>query len=399
MKIALITLHTPTSTNFCGASALPYHISKFRGNIELEIWSFNNNNCNKIQISQSEVDLNTRIHIIPSIKIIKYLSFSLVRLFLPYPFQYYISLPTKTINEINNFLGDNKANGVWIYGEELSRHIRNFIKYRCVITTPDCEAMYYYRMLAESGVPVSWKKLIRYSLMYYRYSKMAHEFQKGNNIKYHLVGNEDKYFLNMLNPDIDTYFIRHPHYDICEKKINHTIQKNEKLRLLIAGRYDIYMSKAVDQAVMGIISIANEIKDRYHITFLGRNWDKTAKLLMGAGFSVEMKEYVEDYVSEVSSHHIQLTPISVGTGTKGKVLDAFANGLMVIGTARALENIAVENRVSCVLYETPQELADWLLKLAKLPMKIIEIAKAGHDAILKYHGRENIAKDFFSLFS
>jgi hypothetical protein len=41
--------------------------------------------------------------------------------------------------------------------------------------------------------------------------------------------------------------------------------------------------------------------------------------------------FVDVYLDEIIKYDIQLTTISVGTGTKGKVLDALANGLMVMG--------------------------------------------------------------------
>lgn len=399
MKIALISYFTPTATNFRGASALPYHIIKYRGkSIDLEVWTFNRNNCSTAQILNSERLLDIKIHLIPKPLKICFLKTAIIRLFLPYPFLYYLSIPILSISEIKSFLGENKTNGVWIYGEEIARHITDFSNYQCVVTPPDCEAMYYYRMFAEKGVPTSWTKLIRYGLMFHRYAKMASEFPKADNIKYHLVGKEDTYFLKHLNEGIDATFIRHPHYDIAVQSSTKTDIETRPIRLLIAGRYDIYMQNAVDEAVSGILSIADKINNKYHITFLGKNWGKCAKLLLESGFSVESKGYVENYVVEVSSHDIQLTPISVGTGTKGKVLDAFANGVMVIGTLRALENIVVENGISCVLYETPEELANWLLKLADNPTKVTEIAKAGYESILMHHGREKIAKDFFTLF-
>lgn len=401
MKIALITLHTPTATNFRGASALPYHLAKFRDkSIEMEVWTFNNNECSQEQICRSEHELGVKIHLIPLTKRLRLLKTALLRLVLSYPFQYYIKLPDTTVTDVKNWLGASSVNnGVWFYGEELAHHITKFDGYKRVVTTPDCEAMYYYRMLAEQGVPLSYKNLIRYNLMYHRYAKMASEFPKGDNIKYHLVGKEDACFLKKLNQGIDARFIRHPHYDV---DANISLDKNgcssRKIRLLIAGRYDVYMSKAVDEAIIGMISIKDEIRDNFHITFLGKDWDKSANDLIDAGFSVEKKGYVEDYVAEVSSHDIQLTPISVGTGTKGKVLDAFANGLMVMGTLRALENVAVESGVSCVQYESAEDLADWLVKLAYNPTKVAEIAKAGNEAVMKLHGREVIAKVFFGLF-
>lgn len=406
MRIAQISLFTPTATNIKGASALPYHLMKVRDeDVELDVWTFNLNECSAEQIAKSEEELDIKIHVVPVSRKQKWLSPAIVRLFLPYPFQYYLNIPKQIIADVKLYLGNDTNNGVWIYGEDLARHITKFLEYKCVVTTPDCEAMYYYRMFAEKGVPTSWKSLIRYGLMYHRYAKMESEFPKGMNVKYHLVGKEDTQFLKNINNGIDARFIRHPHYDIVnsqllKEKVDSDIDRSRKLRLLIAGRYDIYMRDAVDETISVMRTVADRIRDKYHITFLGKSWEVCVQQLSNAGFSVEKKEYVEDYVAEVSSHDIQLTPIFVGTGTKGKVLDAFANGLMVMGTLRALENIAVESGISCVQYNTSEELESWLLALADGDGKqrVKAIAKVGHEAVLKEHGREMVAKEFFRLF-
>lgn len=67
MRIALISLHTPTATNCRGASALPYHLLAFRPeNVDVEVWSFNLNDCTAEQIEDSESRLKVKIHIVKS---------------------------------------------------------------------------------------------------------------------------------------------------------------------------------------------------------------------------------------------------------------------------------------------------------------------------------------------
>lgn len=79
-------------------------------------------------------------------------------------------------------------------------------------------------------------------------------------------------------------------------------------------------------------------------------------------------------------------------------MDAFVNGLMVIGTPLALENIDAVRGSECVEYRTGRELNEWLTRLAGQPEMINQIAKAGNEAVLQRHSREKIAKEFFDLF-
>lgn len=396
-RIALISLHTPTATNFRGASALPYHLMAFHpDNVALEVWSFNLNGCTPEQIRKSETALGITIHIVGRPSWFRYLSPAPVRLILSRPVLGYLPLPDNVRTEIRSYLkGSDSA--LWIYGEDIARMAKLFTGVPVVVSGPDCEAMYYHRMLAIKGVPTSVKSIFRYAMMYHRYAVMASRFPVGSEIKYHLVGDEDARFLRQLNPAADVRFIRHPHYDLSEHRRQSASDK-DVLKILVAGRYDVTMARAADEAFEAMKLLPDGTKQRYKITFLGKGWDDKAGMLKTAGYDVDIKEYVDDYAAEISSHNIQLTPVAVGTGTKGKVLDAFANGLLVTGTPLALENIAVENGKECVVYRDGAELAGWLNRLAQEPSTIEEIARAGKEAVLREHDRRKIAREFFNLF-
>ncbi len=397
IRLALISLHTPTETNLRGASALPYHLLAFRPrDIEVEVWSFNLNSCSKEQIRRSESELGLKINIIPRPRFMRLLHPAPVRMVLPKPMLAYLTLRDSTIKQIKDYWGDSEGL-LWIYGEDIAHLAKDFSGVPTVITTPDCEAMYYHRILEMKGIPLSKKAMARYALMYHRYAKTASEYPTGDNITYHLVGKEDTLFLKRLNPKANAVFINHPHYSLSKFEPA-AIKPGEKIKLLIAGAYNFTMAQAADEAFDAMATLPQSVKDRYMITFLGKGWDKSARKLRESGFVVEQKGFVEDYAEEVTSHHIQLTPVCVGTGTKGKVLDAFANGLMVIGTPLALENIAAERGSECIEYTTGEDLKEVLSELWQDQSRTSEIAKAGKEAVLTKHSRQKIADEFFSLF-
>ena len=136
----------------------------------------------------------------------------------------------------------------------------------------------------------------------------------------------------------------------------------------------------------------------YMLTFLGKGWEQHVEKLNALGYEVDHIKFTPDYIKEVCRHDIQLAPITVGTGTKGKVLDALANGLLVIGTPFALENIVVENAVSCVEYHSNEEL---LAVLRDIPDKVEvyeQMAEKGREAIFVEHGRRHISQQLMDLF-
>lgn len=394
MKIALITLSTPTPDNVRTASALGYHIAKFRNsNIELDIFSYNLNKINVGQLDEIGKELNSQITIIPITNCVKYLfkSWSApIRAFVPKPMLAYLKLSSNLVEKLNS-----DYDGFWIYGEDISYFANYFRKKPIVITTPDCEALYYHRVLGKAGIAASWKSVLRYSIMLYKYARMESSFPIGENICYHLVGEADRDFLTRTVPGINAIFIPHPHYNYSQKEISFN---QNKIRLLIAGRYNFYMEDACDE--MADILVAHRyLSEDYKITFLGKGWDFLVEKLNSVGYTVDYKTYVEDYRGELIKHDIQLTPISVGTGTKGKVLDAIANGLLAIGTPGALENISVLSGISCYEYKKGEELIEILNKI-KLDRRLAEqIAIKGREKVLSMHSREIIAKEFFDLFN
>ena len=114
-------------------------------------------------------------------------------------------------------------------------------------------------------------------------------------------------------------------------------------------------------------------------------------------YEVEHIAFAPDYVEEVRKHDIQITPIAIGTGTKGKVLDAIANGLLVIGTEYALENIAVEDGASCLQYDTKEELLAILADIPRNRERYEEMAERGRQTVLREHNRESVAAQVFGL--
>lgn len=428
MRIVLVSILTPASENIRGTSALPYHIRMggilngiVNGNDNFIIYSFNNNGLSDEKIAEVEKELQTSIKKVPLPKWYQWVfKFRLlfIRLFLKYPLHNYIKLPQQIVDEIIS----KKPDVVWVYGAELSRVVRQFDGFRRIHTLPDSEALYYYRMLGQRFVTHDWKKFWRCAFMYPKFLALERDYSIDSSIHYHLVGEEDANFLRKMNPGIQAHFIRHPHYEVRQHFVNDNVNANDnrkfhqpKIKVLIAGQYNYYMKQEADLLVQELKNgRIEELKSHYSYTFLGKGWEKHVDTLRKAGYEVEHITFAPDYIEEICKHDIQITPIAIGTGTKGKVLDALANGLLVIGTPYAMENIAVENGVSCIVYQKPEEAIKILLDIVKndnvnlneneMPSyensnrrKYEEIAAEGQRQVLKHHDRKLIAQQLFDL--
>ena len=423
MKICMITTMTPSSENIRGTSALPYHIRMggiLNGNVNGQraslahtfrcendsfiIYSFNNNGLSDEKIAEVETELKCSIKKVPLPKWFTFVfrfHLLLIRLFLKYPLHHYVKLPQQYVDEIKA----KKPDLIWVYGAEWSRVVNQFDGFRRIHTLPDSEALYYYRMLGQRFVTHDWKKFWRCVLMYPKFLALERDYSIDSSIHYHLVGEEDANFLRKMNPGIQAHFIRHPHYEVRQHFVNDNVNANDnrkfhqpKIKVLVAGQYNYYMKEEADLLVQELKNgRMEELKSHYSYTFLGKGWEKHVEAMKLAGYEVEHIKFAPDYIEEICKHDIQITPIAIGTGTKGKVLDALANGLLVIGTPYAMENIAVENGVSCIEYRNPQEVIKILLDIPKNIQKYEEMAAEGQRQVLKHHDRKLIAEQLFGV--
>ncbi len=399
MKVVFITPVTPYKENMGGPSGHPYHLMIERPEgIDITIYSYNNNHLSDEVIHNVEQELRVDIKLLSQPKwwlMILKLHLTFIRLFLKYPINYYIRLDRSIVEEIKS----QKPDLVWGYCQEFSGILKQFKDYRRLHTVPDCYSLHFYRRLGRRLTLSNIKEYWRVVTNYIKHYRMERDFDDSKNIFYHLVGEEDKNFLLEINPNINAHFVRHPLYKGSDNEKS-TIKKfhQPKIKLLIAGRYDLYSIQAADELLENFKnSRIQELEEYYVFTFLGKGWDRHVEAMKEAGYEVEHIKFAPDYHEEITKHDIQINPLSVGTGTKGKVLDALANGLLVIGTPYAMENIAVENGVSCIEYRQPKEVIEVLMDIPDNREKYERMADAGRQAVLTLHDRAKISKEIFNL--
>lgn len=398
MRIIIINLTTPYSENIRGTTALPFHLLKGRGDrIDVVIYTFNANGLTDEQIAEVERELSVEIRLLSLPRWYRWLfKFHLLflRVFLKYPFVNYIRLPQSVVDEIKSLQPDI----IWVYGEEMSRIVKQFPNFRRIQIGPDVESLYYYRMMSRRFVMNNIVDYWKCAMMYRKYARMEREFCCDDNYTYYAVGEADIEHLQQMAPNVHCKFLRHPHNVVIERKAIRFHQP--KIRLLIAGQYNLYMQQTADEVLEYIQCTMHNaqytIRDHYSITFLGKGWERHMEVLRNLGFEVEQIKFAPDYIDEIIKHDIQVTPITVGTGTKGKVLDALANGLLVLGTPYAMENIAVEHGTSCVVWETPEQLVETLMDIPTRVEHYEQMAQAGREAVLEQHNPVRISKQLFS---
>lgn len=398
MRLTLISLSTPTFNNIRAASALPYHlINAARSSLgaEVDVYSYNINDLDEDAIKKVESELGVKVQLLIKPRWIKWMMvmrLMFLRILLKYPLYYYCRLQQNCIKEIKN----NKPDIVWIYGEELAGLSIFFPDSKCIVTMPDSESLYYYRMLRQPWATMNLLQIMKYSFAYWQYKGLESHICK-ENVIYHFVGKEDADFFKSMNGQAKSLFMRHPLYAYNSEK---TIKFHQpKIKLLFTGRYDFYCQHGSDDFLSELAKNCNVLSSYFEITFLGKGWGVWNEKLHEAGFQSQHISFASDYIAELQNHDIQVNAIDVGTGTKGKVLDGIANGLLIIGTPYALENISVKNGESCVMVSNGIDFIQSLYVIKNNVSLYESIAKKGQEKVLLEHNTKDIAKNLFGIIN
>ncbi len=394
MKVIVVTAFTPTPENTRGISGLLYALLRYRpSHVEIKIYSYNFNAIGNDVCYQVSKVLNAEIKIVEKPAWTKLFGNVWMGRFAKFLMKEHIEclMPNK---KVVNILQQENADLIWIYPYFFYRYAKLMPNQQFVVTACDCESLINVRKFQTKRCLMDKKALRHTYIMLKKGLRFESEWNLPN-LQIHFVGEADKLFYERIYGYHNSHFILHPHYSLADKNI--TFSK-PKLKVIMTGGYDIYTEDDVDLMLPNLIKHNQELHEHFEFTILGKTWDPVKRKLEKNGFECQYKTWVEDYAEELVQHDIQLAPISYGTGTKGKVLSALSNGLLVVGSKYALENIVVKNNESCVQYQNASDVAEILLKIAQEKSTYEQIAKEGRKQVRKFHHPEVVSKKFFDIY-
>ena len=89
-------------------------------------------------------------------------------------------------------------------------------------------------------------------------------------------------------------------------------------------------------------------------------------------------------------HGFAVLPIRQGSGTRIKAIEALAAGLVVIATPKAVEGLGLVHGQHGLLAETPEEMAEGLVRLTEAPHEAVALAACGRQFAAEHHGRRAV---------
>lgn len=394
MKVVVVTGYTPTPENTRGISGLLYAILRYRPkNVIIKIYSYNFNSIGEDERNHISKELNAEIVIVKKPTWSKLFRNVWMGRFAKFFMKNHIEcyMPNQ---QTTNILKKEEADLIWVYPYFFYKYAKLMPNQQFVVTACDCEALINVRKF-ETRHCLKNSKVLRHTYLMLKKGLYFEGEWNLPNLKVHFVGKEDKEFYERIYGYYNSHFILHPHYSLNDKEINFS---KPKLKVIMTGGYDIYTEDDVNLMLPNLLKYNEELHQHYEFTILGKKWESVKRKLEENNFACTYKTWVDDYAEELVQHDIQLAPISYGTGTKGKVLSALANGLLVVGSEYALENIAVTNNDSCVRYSNASEIASILLEISNDKIKYEQIAEKGRKQVRTYHNPEKISNLFFETY-
>lgn len=394
MKVVVVTSFTPTPENTRGISGLIYAILKHRPqSVFVKIFSYNFNNISEDVRRQLEVDLCADIHFVDKPAWTKLFDNvwmgRFCKFFMKYPLECY--MPSKSFAAM---LSSEETDLIWIYPYFFYRYAKMLPNKKIVVSGCDCEALIRVRNF-DTRRGLMNKKALRHNYIMLKKGLAFEREWNQPNLQVHFVGMEDFNFYERIYGYNNAHFLLHPHYSLVDKMIDFS---KPKLKVIIAGSYDIYMEEDVDKMLPNLLKYKEDLLASFEFTVLGKKWEKIQEIFNRNSFPCDFKAWVDDYAAELVSHDIQLTPISYGTGTKGKVLSALGNGLLVVGSKYAFENICVRNKESCLMYRNAEEISSLLLTISRNKEAFQSVAENGRTQVRTFHNPERISKRFFEIY-
>jgi polysaccharide biosynthesis protein PslH len=92
---------------------------------------------------------------------------------------------------------------------------------------------------------------------------------------------------------------------------------------------------------------------------------------------IELTGFIEDAVTVVAECQVAVIPVLAGSGTRVKILEAWAAGTPVVSTTIGAEGLDCSDEAQLVIADEPQRFADAVTRLLASPLDRMRIGSAG----------------------
>ena len=176
------------------------------------------------------------------------------------------------------------------------------------------------------------------------------------------------------------------YYTYSKKTIN-----ADSLRCLFIGDFAWMPNKeAVTTLLTSIWPSITASYPKATLTIVGKQFPKSLTAYVNT--SVRLVEYVPDIRTVYDAHTILLAPMGIGGGTKFKLLEAMASGLVVITTCEGRMGLLVKPQEDVFEAYTKEGYLEALQTICEHPEKVWVMTKHAREIIEKQYNWDTIAQ-------
>ncbi len=155
--------------------------------------------------------------------------------------------------------------------------------------------------------------------------------------------------------------------------------------LVFSGNMEYYPNRAAVQWFHGRIwPIIRSRHPGVEWRLVGKN-PHAVRLMLAGDRSVRVVGAVKDAVAEIASTQIAVAPLRSGSGTRMKILEAWAASTPVVATSVACEGLAGVNGEHLLIADTPHQFAARVGELLSSAKRRQEIGLAGRELFERNH--------------
>ena len=114
--------------------------------------------------------------------------------------------------------------------------------------------------------------------------------------------------------------------------------------------------------------------------------------------TIEVTGFVEDIRPYLAGSWVVIVPLLSGSGTRLKILDAWAMGKAVVATHLGAQGLKAEHNRNILLANDPQELANCVLSLLGNPSERRRLGVAGRKTVEEYYSWQRTGQVFESAY-
>lgn len=134
------------------------------------------------------------------------------------------------------------------------------------------------------------------------------------------------------------------------------------------------------------------------LRIIGANPSRLVRKFHGKN-GIEVTGRVDNVIDYARDAGVSVSPIRIGAGMRGKILESMAMGIPVVTTPVGFEGIEVNSeKESFLVADNPEEFANSVLKIMKDPLLKEKLRKAGKELAERYR-YSVIAREYAKIFS